>query len=379
MVKKAKKEHYQNISLSEITDNKFWKTVRPLFGNKVKTNQKINLIEKNVFVTSDEEIAKTFKKYFAKIVPKLNLIQNDCYIRKTGNIEDPLKKASFKYRYHPSISNIKDMKSKNTPSFSFQPVSIDKVKDIIKTLNTKKACPDGDIPVKLIKMNEDIFFSRLIFQNFNLSLMNGDFPHRLKQPEAIHVFKKEEKLDKTNYRPVSILPIIYKLYERLMYDQMYKYLDQIFSKFQCGFRKGFSTQNCLLYMIENWKESLDQGGHYSALLTDLSKAFDCTMHDLLIAKLQAYCFNDDSLNFVCNYLVDREQRVKINSSFSTLSKIEYGVPQGSILGSLIFNINTLDIFFEQKDVNFLHMQMIIHHIFVIKTLKYFSVSIRYAH
>ena len=132
---------------------------------------------------------------------------------------------------------------------------------------------------------------------------------------------------------------------------MCKSFDQIFSKFQRGFRKGFSTQNCLLYMTENWKESLDQGGHYGALLTDLSKAFDCIMHDLLIAKLQAYGFDNDSLNFICNYLVDREQRVKINSSFSTWSKIEYGVPQGSILGPLLFNINTLDMFFEQKDVN----------------------------
>ena len=76
------------------------------------------------------------------------------------------------------------------------------------------------------------------------------------------------------------------------------------------------------------------------------------MHNLLIAKLQAYGFDDDSLNFISNYLVDREQRVKINSSSSTWSKIEYGVPQGSILGSLLFNINTLDMFFEQKDVNF---------------------------
>ena len=139
------------------------------------------------------------------------------------------------------------MKSKNIYSFSFQPVSIDKVKDIIKTLNTKKACPNGDIPVKLIKMNEDIF-PRLIFQNFNQSLVNGEFPHSLKQAEVILVFKKEEKLDKSNYRTVSILPVISKIYKRLMYDQMYKYFDQI-SKFQCGFRKGLRTQNCLLYMI----------------------------------------------------------------------------------------------------------------------------------
>ena len=89
-------------------------------------------------------------------------------------------------------------------------------------------------------MNEDIF-SRLIFQNFNQSFINGGFPHCLKQAEAIPVFKKEEKLNKSNYRPVSILPVISKVYERLIYNQMYKYFDQIFSKFQCGFRRGFST------------------------------------------------------------------------------------------------------------------------------------------
>ena len=128
------------------------------------------------------------------------------------------------------------MESKSISSFSFEPVSVDKVKDIIKTLITKKAFLDGDIPVKLIKMQEDIF-SRLIFQNFNQSLVNGEFPHCLKEAELIPVYKKEEKLGKFNYRHVSILPVISKIYERLMYHQMYKYFDQICSKFQCSFRK----------------------------------------------------------------------------------------------------------------------------------------------
>ena len=158
---------------------------------------------------------------------KLNIIQNECYIRKTGNVEDPVKKASFKYQDHRRITNIKDiMKSKNISSFSFQPVSIDKVKDIIKTLNTKKACPDGDIPVKLIKMNEN-FFTRLLFQNFNQSLVSGEFRHCLKQAEVIFVIKKEEELEKSNNRSVSILPVISKIYEKLIYDQMYRYFDQI--------------------------------------------------------------------------------------------------------------------------------------------------------
>ena len=126
-----------------------------------------------------------------------------------------------------------------------------------------------------------------MFQNFNQSLVNGEFRHCLKQAQVIPVVKNKEKLDQYNYRPVIILPVISKIYERLMYHQIYKYFDQTFSKLQCGFRKGFSTQSCLLYMIENWKESLDQGSHYGALLTDLSKAFDFIMHDLLIAKLLA--------------------------------------------------------------------------------------------
>ena len=118
------------------------------------------------------------------------------------------------------------MKSKNISSFSFQPVSIDKVKDVIKTLNTKRACQNGAIPVKLIKMNENIF-SRLIFQNFNQSLVNGEFPLRLKQAEVILVFKKEEKLDKSNFRPVSILPVISKIYERLMYEQISVFVNDL--------------------------------------------------------------------------------------------------------------------------------------------------------
>ena len=92
-------------------------------------------------------------------------------------------------------------------------------------------------------------------------------------------------------------------------------------------------------MIENWKKSLDQRGHYGALLTDLSKAFDCIMYDLLVAKLQVYGFDNDSLNFICSYSLVLEQR--INSSLSTWSKIEYDIPQGSILGPLPFNINVL--------------------------------------
>ena len=133
---------------------------------------------------------------------KLNIIQNECHVLKTGNIEDPVKKASVKYQYHPSVTDIKDiMKSKNISSFSFQPALMDKVKDIIKTSNTTKICPDGDIPVKFTKIDEDIFL-RLIFQNFNQSLVNGELHNCLKQAEIIPVLKKEEKIDKFKHIPI---------------------------------------------------------------------------------------------------------------------------------------------------------------------------------
>ena len=91
----------------------------------------------------------------------------------------------------------------------------------------------------------------------------------------------------------------------------------IFSKYQCGFRKGYSAQHCLLVMIEKWKKVVDNGGAFGALLTDLSKAFDCIPHDLIIAKLEAYGFQIDALRLVYDYLSNRKQRVKLHETFSS--------------------------------------------------------------
>ena len=124
------------------------------------------------------------------------------------------------------------------------------------------------------------------------------------------VFKKDDKTDKENYRPISILPTLSKLCERLIYKQMYPYFDKLFSKFQCGFRKGFDAQHSLINMTEKWQRSVDGGGQAPALLTDLSKAFDCIGHELLIAKLYAYGFNKNYLYFINSYLKGRKQRTK---------------------------------------------------------------------
>ena len=124
---------------------------------------------------------------------------------------------------------------------------------------------------------------------------------------------------------------------------MSEHFEPIFSKYQCGFRKEHSAQHCLLEMIEKWNKCLDKKGTCGALLTDLSKIFDCLPHKLLLAKLNVYGFDESSLKYMKNYLSDREQRVKINNSINWIN-IFYGVPQGSVLDSVLFHIFLCDLF-----------------------------------
>ena len=106
-------------------------------------------------------------------------------------------------------------------------------------------------------------------------------------------------------------------------------------KHQCGFRKGYSTQQCLLAMLEKWRSAVDNKKTFGVLLTDLSKAFDCLSHELLLAKLHAYGFSIPALRLVYRFLKNRKQRTKINSTYSCWEEILFGVPQRSILGPLL--------------------------------------------
>ena len=156
-------------------------------------------------------------------------------------------------------------------------------------------------------------------------------------------------MKKNNYRPVSILPNLSNIYEKLIYNQLYDYFDKILLPSQCGFRKGYSSQSCLLAMLENFKKAADDGNECGALLTDLSKAFDCIDHKLLIAKHFCDGVSPSALNLIHSYLSNRPQRIKINNSFSRRSRVEYSIPQGSVLGPLLFNIDLTDLFYECED------------------------------
>ena len=174
--------------------------------------------------------------------------------------------------------------------------------------------------------------SNYLSEYYSKAKQEHKYPTSLKIADVIPIHKKDEKTLAKNYRPVSLIPVVSKLFERNMHTEIIDFIENSLSPFLFGFRKGHSTEQCLVAMLEAWKLAIGDKGYAGAILTDLSKAFDCLKHDLLIAKLDAYGFNQDTLKFIRSYLKNRKQRTKVGSVYSKWQEIKHGVPQGSILG-----------------------------------------------
>ena len=283
--------------------------------------------------TEDEKNAKLLNAFLSSAVSNLNIPEYSGINILAERISHPTLKAILKYKNHPSIVGINNLK-KNF-NFYFSVASGEDFLKEIKKLNPRKSTQSTDIPIELLKENADIFASYLC-GFFNQSIENFEFPSILKNANITPVFKKGCRGSKENYHQVSIFPVISKIFEKLLCKQITIFMELPFpllSKYQCGFRKGYSVQHCLLAMLEKWKNAVDKRKIFGALLTELSKAFDSLSHDLLIAKLNAYEFNLPALNLVHSYLSNRKQRTKINNAYSSWKEILFGVSQGPILGS----------------------------------------------
>ena len=334
---------------SNISDDKiFWKSVKPLFSEKTMSSDKITLIENDLIISKDQEVTETFNSFFSNAVKNLNidyyehLSYDEYFLSNDTNNEDPVLSAIEKYNKHPCIKKIRQLIPKNS-CFSFKQTDLKSIVTEISNLKESSCTPIESIPAKILKDHYEVIGPKLMM-DFNSSIRTGIFPQNQKLADVSPIFKRDLKNFKGNYRPVSILSALSKISEKLMLYQIDDYMKEILSIYICGFRKGMSAQNCLLFMVEKFRKSLDKAGKCGVLLTDLSKAFDCLIHDLLIAKLHAYGFDYLSLKLIYSYLTGRLQRVRVNASFSSWRKILTGVPQGSVLGPEFYNINSNDLF-----------------------------------
>ena len=238
----------------------------------------------------------------------------------------------------------KYLTNKHTDTFNFTLIKESDTESIIKSLSSKNSSSHDGITSKLLKKLCPILIKPLTLI-INQSLATGIFPNSLKIAKIISIHKKEKKHLVENYRPISILPTVSKVFERVVFNQIYDFFSKnnLFYPSQYGFRKKHSTEYAALETIDIIIQEMDKGNLPAAIFLDLSKAFDSLDHDILLHKLNYYGIRNSELNWFQNYLKNRFHYTEIAQTTSTKHILSKGVPQGPILGPLLFIIYLNDI------------------------------------
>ncbi len=305
------------INNNKSNSKKLWETIKKLIPKNTSSVQSVKA--DNGLTKCDKDTANQFNDYFTSIGTTLaDKFDNDL----TGNIN----------------SSENDCSNLNS-TFNFDIVTPEFIFDeICNFANNKSSGLDG-INVKLLKLAAPIICNSLAYI-CNLSLCTSVFPSDWKQAKVTPVFKEGDKSDVSNYRPISVLSIVSKILERAVHNQLYTYLTNcnILNQYQSGFRSNHSTATTLLDVSDYILNNMNDGKVTAAVFLDLKKAFDTVNHEILLSKLYSYGVRGNTLSWFRSYLDKRSQVVNINSTLSDCKGINVGIPQGSILGPLLFII-----------------------------------------
>ena len=306
--------------------SEIWKGIRALVNLKPCKSLNIKLLDGNNNLVSDpKKISNTFNDYFSTIGSKIE--------RKI-----PFVPGNFKDYFNKKDKNGK-LIINSANSLFLIPTVPGEVEKIIDALDIKKSTGPNSIPVFILKILKP-FFSFWLSKLVNLCFEVGIFPDIFKIAKVTPLHKKDSKLNFLNYRPISLLSVFSKIYEKLIFTRIYSYLDKnnlIYNK-QFGFRRHYSTNHALLSITEHIRAFVDTGHYVCGVFVDLEKAFDTVNHKILCEKLNYYGLRGNVNKLIQSYLVNRSQYVSINGFDSETKNLNCGVPQGSSLGPLLFLI-----------------------------------------
>ena len=305
----AKFEEFKNDS------KKTWN----LINNIVKPSSRLNKSDIEKIIVDDEEIGDSVKMSSAFNEFFVNIGSD---ISRTVNCQPHAHKEYLRGNYPNSIY--------------FSPVSSSEVNNLICSLKNKPS-HFNCIPARALKCIRGII-SPVICNIINRSISSGVFPDSLKIAKVVPIYKHGSRTNIVNYRPISLLPVISKILEKVVHRQIYTYLckHNILFSDQYGFRNGKSTVNAMVKFMHNLYSSLDSGSLVFSIFLDFKKAFDCVNHEILMSKMHHYGIRGIALEWFNSYLINRKQFVSIQGSNSTKLPITHGVPQGSVLGPLLF-------------------------------------------